>query len=37
MRNKISSMAEYFQKYQESVANPEAFWDKIAGTLKNQK
>ena len=30
MTNKITSFAEYFQKYQESVANPEAFWGKIA-------
>ncbi len=30
MTNKISSLAEYFQKYQESVANPEGFWEKIA-------
>ena len=30
MTNKISSLAEYFQKYQESVANPEEFWEKIA-------
>lgn len=30
MTNKISNLAEYFEKYQESVANPEAFWSKIA-------
>jgi len=30
MSNKISSMAEYLQKYQESVANPEKFWTEIA-------
>lgn len=30
MTNKISSLAEYFEKYQESVANPEGFWAKIA-------
>ncbi len=30
MTNKISSLAEYFQKYNESVANPEAFWENIA-------
>ncbi len=30
MSNKISSMAEYLQKYQESVANPEKFWAEIA-------
>jgi len=30
MTNKITSMAEYYQKYQESVANPEAFWAEIA-------
>lgn len=30
MTNKITSLPEYFQKYQESVANPEAFWAKIA-------
>mgnify|MGYP006281648381 FL=1 len=30
MTNKITSFAEYLQKYQESVANPEAFWANIA-------
>ena len=30
MTNKITSLSEYLQKYQESVANPEAFWGKIA-------
>ncbi|NQU31998.1 MAG: acetate--CoA ligase [Bacteroidetes bacterium] len=30
MTNKISSFAEYLQKYQESVANPEKFWTEIA-------
>lgn len=30
MTNKISNLAEYFQKYQESVANPEGFWAEIA-------
>ncbi len=30
MTNKISSFAEYLQKYQESVANPEKFWAEIA-------
>jgi len=30
MVNKITSLAEYFQKYQESVDNPEGFWEKIA-------
>ena len=30
MVNKITSLAEYFQKYQESVADPEVFWGKIA-------
>lgn len=30
MTNKITSMAEYYQKYQESVANPEGFWGNIA-------
>ena len=30
MTNKITNMAEYYQKYQESVANPEAFWAEIA-------
>lgn len=32
MTMKISSLAEYFEKYQESVANPEGFWAKIAET-----
>ncbi len=30
MTNKISSLAEYLQKYNESVANPEKFWAEIA-------
>jgi acetyl-CoA synthetase len=30
MTNKITSLAEYFEKYQESVADPEKFWAKIA-------
>ncbi|MCK5729544.1 MAG: acetate--CoA ligase, partial [Draconibacterium sp.] len=29
MVNKITSLAEYLQKYQESVANPDEFWGKI--------
>ncbi len=30
MTNKITSLAEYLQKYKESVANPEEFWAGIA-------
>ncbi|MEA3479169.1 MAG: acetate--CoA ligase [Bacteroidota bacterium] len=30
MTKKISNFAEYFQKYQESVSDPEGFWGKIA-------
>ena len=30
MTNKITSLMEYFQKYQESVDNPEGFWGNIA-------
>jgi acetyl-CoA synthetase len=30
MVNKITSLAEYFQKYKESVADPEGFWGNIA-------
>src|SRR4030042_1496070 len=30
MTNKITSLAEYFQKYKESVADPEGFWAGIA-------
>ncbi|VAW19315.1 Acetyl-CoA synthetase [hydrothermal vent metagenome] len=30
MVDKITSLAEYLQKYQESVADPEGFWSKIA-------
>ncbi len=30
MTNKISSLSEYLEKYQESVANPDAFWGNIA-------
>jgi acetyl-CoA synthetase len=32
MTDKISNLAEYLEKYQESVANPESFWGKIAET-----
>ena len=32
MVNKITSLAEYFKKYQESVADPEGFWGNIAET-----
>ncbi len=37
MTKKISSFAEYFQKYQESVTDPEGFWGKIAEDYKWQK
>ncbi|MBE0638288.1 MAG: acetate--CoA ligase [Bacteroidales bacterium] len=37
MTNKITSLAEYFEKYQESVANPEGFWAKIAESHYWQK
>jgi acetyl-CoA synthetase len=30
MKHQISSFAEYFQKYQESVQDPEGFWANIA-------
>ncbi|MBT3385445.1 MAG: acetate--CoA ligase [Prolixibacteraceae bacterium] len=30
MVNKITSLAEYLQKYQESVADPDGFWGNIA-------
>ncbi len=30
MVNKITSLAEYLQKYRESVADPDQFWGKIA-------
>jgi len=30
MKHQISSFAEYFQKYQESVKDPEGFWAEIA-------
>ena len=30
MLNKISSFADYLQKYQESIADPEKFWAQIA-------
>jgi acetyl-CoA synthetase len=30
MTNKITSLVEYLQKYQESVADPESFWANIA-------
>jgi len=30
MTNKITSLAEYLQKYKESVADPEGFWANIA-------
>ncbi|MFO8128668.1 MAG: acetate--CoA ligase [Bacteroidales bacterium] len=37
MTNKISSFAEYFQKYQESVNDPEGFWEEIAEDYKWRK
>lgn len=37
MTNKITSLAEYFEKYQESIANPEGFWAKIAESHYWQK
>ena len=37
MSNKISSFAEYFQKYQESVSDPEGFWAEIAEDYLWQK
>jgi acetyl-CoA synthetase len=37
MVNKITSLAEYFQKYKESVADPDAFWGKIAESHYWQK
>ena len=37
MVNKITSLAEYLQKYQESVADPEGFWGKIAESHYWQK
>jgi acetyl-CoA synthetase len=30
MKNKITSLMEYFQKYRESVEDPEGFWGNIA-------
>jgi acetyl-CoA synthetase len=30
MVNKITSLAEYYQKYQESIADPDGFWGNIA-------
>ena len=32
MTNKITNLSEYLKAYEESVANPEAFWGKIAAT-----
>lgn len=37
MTNKITSLAEYYEKYQESVAHPETFWAKIAESHYWQK
>ncbi len=37
MTNKITSLAEYYEKYQESVADPEGFWAKIAESHYWQK
>lgn len=37
MTNKITSLAEYLQKYQESVADPDGFWANIAETHFWQK
>ncbi|MBN2637893.1 MAG: acetate--CoA ligase [Bacteroidales bacterium] len=32
MTNKITNLSEYLKAYEESVANPETFWSKIAST-----
>ncbi|HDR52533.1 MAG TPA: acetyl-coenzyme A synthetase, partial [Mariniphaga anaerophila] len=37
MVNKITSLAEYLQKYKESVADPEGFWGNIAESHYWQK
>ncbi|OQX75689.1 MAG: acetate--CoA ligase [Bacteroidetes bacterium 4484_249] len=37
MTNKITSLAEYLQKYKESVADPEGFWAEIAESHYWQK
>ena len=38
MKNiQLKSFAEYKKAYKESVENPEAFWDKIAGEFQWQK
>ncbi len=37
MSQKISNLAEYFQKYNESVADPEGFWSGIAENFYWQK
>ncbi|WP_321344154.1 acetate--CoA ligase [uncultured Draconibacterium sp.] len=37
MEHKITSLAEYFQKYKESVADPDNFWGKIAESNYWQK
>ncbi|HYQ58943.1 MAG TPA: acetate--CoA ligase [Draconibacterium sp.] len=37
MVNKITSLAEYFQKYKESVADPDEFWGQIAESHYWQK
>ncbi|PKP49554.1 MAG: acetate--CoA ligase, partial [Bacteroidetes bacterium HGW-Bacteroidetes-12] len=37
MSLKINSFKEYQEQYQQSVENPEAFWDRIANTFTWQK
>ncbi|MCD4665986.1 MAG: acetate--CoA ligase, partial [Bacteroidales bacterium] len=37
MTNKITSLAEYLQKYKESVSDPESFWAEIAESHYWQK
>ena len=37
MVNKITSLAEYFAKYKESVADPDGFWGDIAESHYWQK
>ncbi|MEZ5082356.1 MAG: acetyl-coenzyme A synthetase N-terminal domain-containing protein [Bacteroidales bacterium] len=37
MTNKITSFAEYLQKYRDSIADPEGFWANIAESQYWQK
>jgi len=37
MSDRIDSLSDYFKRYEESIADPEQFWEKIAKQFHWQK